>query len=176
MYQFLLGFTQRYPQYVGRPLFLSGESYGGHYIPSEAAAVVRGNLAGNNPKLNLQGFFVGNAWTVAEVDNTGALDFWYSRTMIDRATHDGVLATCNMSDVGPLLAHKLRAGATLRAEADWEAAAGIRALPRPLGFTPLQNASSGKAVTWAPPGSPAPPQDCDGWTNQAFNLLGNINM
>ena len=63
VYQFLLGFTARYPKYAGRPLYLSGESYGGHYIPTEAAAVVRGNAAGGNPRLNLQGFFVGNAWT-----------------------------------------------------------------------------------------------------------------
>ena len=71
VYQFLLGFTARYPQYAGRPLFLSGESYGGHYVPTEAAAVVRGNAAGGNPQLNLKGFFVGNAWTVASLDNTG---------------------------------------------------------------------------------------------------------
>lgn len=47
--------------------------------------------AGGSPQLNLKGFFVGNAWTVAELDNIGALEFWYSRTMIDKATHDGVL-------------------------------------------------------------------------------------
>lgn len=29
VYSFLLGFTARYPQYAGRPLYLSGESYGG---------------------------------------------------------------------------------------------------------------------------------------------------
>ena len=27
--------------------------------------MVRGNSAGGNPQLNLKGFFVGNAWTVA---------------------------------------------------------------------------------------------------------------
>jgi serine carboxypeptidase-like clade 2 len=71
VYQFLLGFTARYPKYAGRPLYLSGESYGGHYVPTEAAAVVRGNAAGGNPQLNLKGFFVGNAWTVASLDNEG---------------------------------------------------------------------------------------------------------
>ena len=172
VYQFLLGFMERYPQYAGRKLFLSGESYGGHYIPTEAAAIVRGNAAGLNPKLNLQGFFVGNAWTVAELDNTGALDFWYSRTMIDEATHSGVLATCNMSDVGPLLAR--RAGSS---EAAWELAAGVPlgSKHRPLGFTPLLDAATGRAVTWAAAPT-APPTDCDGWTNQAFNLLNGINI
>jgi len=206
VYQFLLGFTARYPQYAGRELYLSGESYGtcaplshiirdvprcaatskftpisplhitltgGHYVPTEAAAIVRGNAAGINPKLNLQGFLVGNAWTVAELDNTGALDFWYSRTMIDQKTRDGVLATCNMSDVGPLLASAVNRGA-VRGSADWEVEASAGATPaisRPLGFTPLRDNITGKAVVWG-----APPTDCDGWTNQAFSLLGGINI
>jgi serine carboxypeptidase-like clade 2 len=34
VYSFLLGFTARYPQYAGRPLYLSGESYGGVGFPS----------------------------------------------------------------------------------------------------------------------------------------------
>ena len=141
-------------------------------IPSEAAAIVRGNAAGANPQLNLAGFFVGNAWSVAELDNTGALEFWYSRTMIDKATHDGVLATCNMSDVGPLLAKH-----GVRAEADWELAAGVPmgSKRRPLGFTPKRDAATGRAVTWSA-GAGAPPTDCDGWTTQAFNGLNGINI
>ena len=55
------------------------------------------------PGLNLKGFLVGNAWTVADLDNRGAVGYWHSRTMIDDATYDGILTTCNMSDVGPLM-------------------------------------------------------------------------
>ncbi len=33
MYEFLQVFLKRYPQYVGRPFFITGESYAGHYIP-----------------------------------------------------------------------------------------------------------------------------------------------
>ena len=73
VYEFLKLFVARYPQYSSRDLYLSGESYGGHYVPSEAAAVVRGNAAGGVPQLNLKGFMVGNAWTVAELDNTGCV-------------------------------------------------------------------------------------------------------
>ena len=131
---------------------------------------MRGNAAGANPKLNLAGFFVGNAWTVAELDNIGALEYWYTRTMIDNTTRNGVLATCNMSDVGPLLAGRTAA------EADWELAAGVPlgSKRRPLGFTPLRDAATGRAVTWS--AGAAPPTDCDGWSNQAFDLLGNINI
>ena len=144
-YAFLLGFTARFPRYAGREVFISGESYGGHYVPSFAKAIVDGNAAGGNPKLNIQGFLVGNAWTVAALDNTGAVDYWWSRTMIDDATHDGVLSTCNMSDIGPLFA---KSGALKQKEADWEIAAGVvrGSKARPLGFTPLRDAETGGAV------------------------------
>jgi len=167
-YQFLLGFTARFPRYAGRELYISGESYGGHYVPSFAKAIVDGNAAGGSPQLNIKGFLVGNAWTVAALDNTGAVDYWWSRTMIDDATHDGVLSTCNMSDVGPLFA---KSGALKQKEADWEIAAGVArgSKVRPLGFTPLQDPATGGAVVKGG-------LDCDGWTNQAFGLLGSIDI
>ena len=87
--------------------------------------------------------------------------------MIDKATHDGVLATCNMSDVGPLAA----AARGVRLEADWEVAAGVApgSKARPLGFSPLYDpARSGARLHGG--------LDCDGWTNQAFASLGNINI
>jgi serine carboxypeptidase-like clade 2 len=167
-YQFLLGFTKRFPQYAGRELYISGESYGGHYVPSFAKAIVDGNAAGGNAQLNIRGFLVGNAWTVAALDNTGALDYWHSRTMIDDATRNGVLATCNMSDIGPLFA---QSAAIRQKEADWEIKAGVvrGSKVRPLGFTPLRNEKTGKAAV-------SEGLDCDGWTNQAFSLLGSIDI
>jgi serine carboxypeptidase-like clade 2 len=161
--QFMLGFLERYPQYATRSFYLSGESYGGHYVPSFANAIVRSNLAGVNPKINIQGFIAGNAWTVAELDNIGAITYWYTRTMIDNATYNGILSTCNMSDVGPLLAKQTRD------ESDWEVSQGIKAPPRPLGFTPLLDSITGKAKV-------SSDLDCDGWTNQGFNLLSGIDI
>lgn len=38
-YQFLLGFLTRFPQYAGRPFWIAGESYGGHYVPNLALQV-----------------------------------------------------------------------------------------------------------------------------------------
>lgn len=38
-YQFLLGFLTRFPQFAGRPFWIGGESYGGHYVPNLALQV-----------------------------------------------------------------------------------------------------------------------------------------
>lgn len=40
---FLLGFFHRFPRYATRELFLAGESYGGHYVPNLAAAILKHN-------------------------------------------------------------------------------------------------------------------------------------
>ena len=34
--KFLLGFYEKYPEYAKNPLFLTGESFAGHYIPAIA--------------------------------------------------------------------------------------------------------------------------------------------
>jgi serine carboxypeptidase-like clade 2 len=88
---FLLHWMKRFPQYAHADLYLSGESYGGHYVPNLALEIVKGNkkvptmpAAGIEPAtaasagvspgrgyLNLKGFFVGNAWTDAAIDNRG---------------------------------------------------------------------------------------------------------
>jgi serine carboxypeptidase-like clade 2 len=115
------------------------------------------------PKLNLVGFLVGNAWTQANLDNLGAVDFWLSRTAISQEIHDGIISTCNMSDVGPLAAGRVRA------EADWEVAAGITAPARPLGFTPLLDSTTGRAKL-------SGGASCDDWTNQGFGLLSGIDI
>jgi hypothetical protein len=47
---------------------------GGHYVPTAAQAVLK---RATGPKLNFQGFFVGNAWTQANLDNTGCVESWH---------------------------------------------------------------------------------------------------
>jgi hypothetical protein len=109
---FLIRWLQRFPQYAHADLYLSGESYGGHYVPNLAREIVRGNkkptaaaaaagvgdgssaavvtdgsssdssssssegsvlaVGRGDGHLNLKGFFVGNAWTDAAIDNRGA--------------------------------------------------------------------------------------------------------
>ena len=48
MYIFLQGWLKTFPQYQGRPFFIFGESYAGHYIPSVAYAIVTQNSDSNN--------------------------------------------------------------------------------------------------------------------------------
>ncbi len=113
---------------------------------------------------------MGNAWTVAELDNIGAVEYWYTRAMIDNATRNGIYAVCNMSDIGPLLAQRAspRASRVVRAASDAEVAMGVNVPARPLGFTPLRD---GAGVPVLHNGD-----DCDTIVNAAFNNLGGIDI
>ena len=105
--EFLLRWLERFPQYKGRPLWLAGESYAGHYIPNLAVEIVNHNkeaagASADGQALNFQGFLVGNAWTDAPTDNAAAVAFWWSHGIISSTARDGIDRHCDFSDVGPL--------------------------------------------------------------------------
>jgi len=106
---FLQKFLTLYPQFQKNPFWVTGESYGGHYVPNLAQAIVNANAANQTPKINIAGFQVGNAWTNAEYDNEGAVDMWYTHSLISLATYDGFYAHCNFSQIGPLKETTLKA-------------------------------------------------------------------
>lgn len=101
---FLLGFLEKFPQYRKHDLYLSGESYGGHYVPNLALEIVRANArhGPGDSYLNLKGFLVGNPWTDAAIDNRGAVEFWWTHGMISDESRNNMNKYCNFSIIGPL--------------------------------------------------------------------------
>lgn len=72
---FLLGFLERFPQYKQRVLWLSGESYAGHYIPNLAYDILQYNkAAASDAKLNFKGFLVGEPMCAVHVDMAALSD------------------------------------------------------------------------------------------------------
>jgi serine carboxypeptidase-like clade 2 len=61
-YTFLQSFFTYFPQYVSNELWITGESYGGHYVPEISTLVYKNNALGMR-KINIVGMMVGNAWT-----------------------------------------------------------------------------------------------------------------
>jgi len=69
-YWFLQKFFEEHPEFSQNPLFIVGESYGGHYVPSIAHKVFKYNLVPPEEgvsKLNLSGIAIGNGLTAPEV-------------------------------------------------------------------------------------------------------------
>lgn len=68
-YYFLQAFFQTYPEYQSNPLYIVGESYGGHYVPAIAHRVWLGNKEKKEKTipLKLTGIAIGKCTTVSLV-------------------------------------------------------------------------------------------------------------
>ncbi|KAJ0908845.1 putative carboxypeptidase C [Helianthus annuus] len=75
LYDFLQGFFELHPEYVKNDLYITGESYGGHYIPAFAARVNQGNMNKDGVSINLKGFAIGNGLTEAGIQFKSCPDF-----------------------------------------------------------------------------------------------------
>jgi len=107
VYLFLVKFFDLYPSFNGRDFWITGESYGGHYVPQLALRIVNGNKQNPNKKINLRGIMAGNAWTYMPYENEGAIDTWWQRGLVPKATVDDIKSYCNLSYVGPLKQDKV---------------------------------------------------------------------
>jgi len=68
-YAGLKEFLAKHPELNNRPFYITGESYGGHYIPNTAKAILDANaLLPQSQHINLVGFAVGNGYTDWQLD------------------------------------------------------------------------------------------------------------
>ncbi len=58
--QFLENFYETFPEFKNRPLYLTGESYAGHYIPYMCSYIHNENF--RNKGIRLAGIAIGNGW------------------------------------------------------------------------------------------------------------------
>jgi hypothetical protein len=71
---FLRRLVQRFPRYATLPLYLSGESYAGHYVPTLAAEILRVNkvVMAEEAELSAAGGAVGANDAAADADDSAA--------------------------------------------------------------------------------------------------------
>ena len=82
---FLLSWLEYFPEFKDRKIIISGESYGGHYVPAMAAAVMNYNegQASTSQSINLAGLVIGNGCVNNTVQNTDAyIDFLHAQNLI----------------------------------------------------------------------------------------------
>jgi len=82
------GFYQLYPQYANLPFYVTGESYGGHYVPAFAAYVVQQNAAKKGMNIPLKGIAVGNGWVDPLIQAGSYAPYAYFHGIIDKSTLD----------------------------------------------------------------------------------------
>lgn len=93
------GFLEKYGL-KDKDLYISGESYGGIYVPMLAYSIHNFNTnATESEKINLKGMMVGNGVTNWTYDTLPAgVDFAYYRGLISTQTHDAIVENkCNFT-------------------------------------------------------------------------------
>ncbi|GFY84871.1 serine carboxypeptidase-like 25 [Actinidia rufa] len=96
--QFLIQWMDRFPRYKTREVYLTGESYAGHYVPQLAKEIVTYNANSKHP-IKLKGFMVGNAVTDNYYDNLGTVTYWWSHAMISDRTYRQLINICDFSQL-----------------------------------------------------------------------------
>lgn len=87
---FYLGWLELYPQFKGRELIISGESYAGHYVPAWAGAIMDYNDAQTDAdaRIPLSGVVIGNGAVDDEVQNSDTyIEFLHKENLIPADSH-----------------------------------------------------------------------------------------
>jgi carboxypeptidase C (cathepsin A) len=81
MYTFLVAFYNKYPRFKNVDFFITGESYGGHYIPAIASYILQQNAKGGF-QIPLKGVAIGNGFIDPEIQDKSFGPFLYAHNMI----------------------------------------------------------------------------------------------
>ncbi|KAM3232677.1 serine carboxypeptidase-like 45 [Capsicum chacoense] len=92
---FLQRWFNKFPQYRNNNLFLTGESYAGHYVPQLAKLMIELN---NKKKVfNLKGVALGNPVLEFATDFNSRAEYFWSHGLISDSTYRMFTSVCNYS-------------------------------------------------------------------------------
>lgn len=95
-YVFLISWLDRFPEYKARPLYITGESYAGHYIPQLAATILAHNS--NSNTINLKGIMVGNPYLDRMKNLIGHYEYLWSHGAISDKVWADIAGGCSIND------------------------------------------------------------------------------
>uniref|UniRef100_A0A6V7QQW0 Carboxypeptidase n=1 Tax=Ananas comosus var. bracteatus TaxID=296719 RepID=A0A6V7QQW0_ANACO len=96
-YTFLINWLERFPEYKSRDFFITGESYGGHYVPELANVIVTNNGFANTTAIKLKGVAIGNALLDWDTNDKGTVDYFWTHALISKSTHEAIQRYCSFN-------------------------------------------------------------------------------
>ncbi|MCO5601679.1 hypothetical protein L7F22_055802 [Adiantum nelumboides] len=88
VYSFLQAFFEAHPEFRENELYITGESYAGHYVPAVTSRIHQGNKAGEGLLMNLKGFAIGNGLTDPEIQYKAYADYAVEMNLISEDIRD----------------------------------------------------------------------------------------
>ncbi|CDY37202.1 BnaA09g08230D [Brassica napus] len=99
MLVFLLRWFNKFPELKARHLFLTGESYAGHYIPQLADAIHSYNRQSSGFKINVKGIAIGNPLLKLDTDTSASYDFIWSHGIISDERRHAIIRQCDFTSL-----------------------------------------------------------------------------
>jgi len=95
-YEFITTWLQdeRFKRFQGHPLYITGESYAGHYVPQIANRL----FLSSNPMINLQGIAIGNGWVRPSTQSLGYVQYSFDNNLVNESDKPLVSALGNACD------------------------------------------------------------------------------
>jgi len=84
----LQAFYDRHPEFAGNPLYLSGESYAGKYLPNIALEITYRNIMRKERPIPLKGVAIGDGWMEPIVQCQAQIDYAFQIGMLDAIQRD----------------------------------------------------------------------------------------
>lgn len=103
-YRLIQGFFERFPEYRANDLYISSESYGGHYMPTLAKEIVDQNkiaASTGNKVLNFKGFAVGNPYTDPYSGTPAQIDTYWGHQLIAAPLYKEFQRSCRSKTEAP---------------------------------------------------------------------------
>lgn len=94
-YEFLGKWLKKHPQFSSNPLYLTGVSYSGITIPITVQEIFNGNEAGNEPKINIEGYVIGNPLTDRNIDFNARIPYAHQMALLSDEFFESTKANCN---------------------------------------------------------------------------------
>ncbi|CAL5384547.1 unnamed protein product [Camellia sinensis] len=95
---FMLKWYEKFPEFKSRDLFLTGESYAGHYIPQLTIALLDHNAHSSGFKFNIKGVAIGNPLLRLDRDAPAMYEFFWSHGMISDEVGLTIMNKCDFED------------------------------------------------------------------------------
>lgn len=98
-YQTIQAFMLKFPDLLANDLYITSESYGGHYLPTLAKKIVDHNALkpSINPILNFKGFAVGNPYTNIYSGTPAMIDTFWGHQLISKSLYEDYQSVCGLS-------------------------------------------------------------------------------
>ncbi|EFJ27736.1 serine carboxypeptidase-like enzyme [Selaginella moellendorffii] len=95
---FLLGWFRKFPEFRSSDLYITGESYAGHYVPQLASVILGHNERNRQEELRLKGIAIGNPLLNLGIDTAAMYEYFWSHGLISDDTFAAVKGACNFED------------------------------------------------------------------------------